>query len=59
VYELTATLDERQKEILYYLAIRQWTPQRLAKMRGQTDRNIRKVYAKMIADVQYKLLVVS
>ena len=55
VYELTALLDEKQKEILYYWVIRQWTPQRIAEMRGQTDRNIRKVYAKMIADIQRKM----
>ena len=55
VYDIVKPLEERQKEILYYLAIRQWTPQRLAVMRGQTDRNIRKVYAKMIGDIQDKL----
>jgi len=55
VYDMVNPLEEKQKEILYYLAIRQWTPQRLAVMRGQTDRNIRKVYAKMIGDIQDKL----
>jgi len=55
VYDMVKPLEEKQKEILYYLAIRQWTPQRLAVMRGQTDRNIRKVYAKMIGDIQGKL----
>jgi hypothetical protein len=28
VYDLTVGLDEKQKEILYYLAIRLWTPNR-------------------------------
>ena len=55
IHDLTKKLDEKQKEILYYLAIRQWTPQRLAVMRGQTDRNIRKVYNKMIEDMQHKI----
>ena len=55
IYDIVKPLEEKQKEILYYLAIRQWTPQRLAAMRGQTDRNIRKVYVKMISDIQEKL----
>gem|GEM_PF-287373 len=55
VYDLVKPLEEKQKEILYYLTIRQWTPQRLAAMRGQTDRNIRKVYSKMIGSIQEKL----
>jgi len=55
VYRLTEDLDEKQKEILYYLAIRLWTPQMLAVMREQTDRNIRKVYNKMIEGIQQKL----
>jgi len=55
IYDIVKPLEEKQKEILYYLAIRLWTPQRLAAMRGQTDRNIRKVYAKMIGDIQDKL----
>ena len=55
VYELTKKLDENRKEILYYWAIRQWSPQQIAAMRGQTDRNIRKVYNKMIDDIRYEL----
>ncbi|MCL1883477.1 MAG: hypothetical protein FWF81_06985 [Defluviitaleaceae bacterium] len=55
IYDILKPLEEKQKEILYYLAIRLWTPQRLAVMRGQTDRNIRKVYAKMLGDMQDKL----
>jgi hypothetical protein len=55
IHDIVKALDEKQKEVLYYLAIRQWTPQRLAALREQTDRNIRKVYAKMIEDIQEKL----
>ena len=54
-YEMITELDENRKEILYYLAIRQWSPQRIATMRGQTDRNVRKVYTKMIDEMQYEL----
>ena len=48
-------LDESRKEILYYLVIRQWSPQRLAAFRGQTDRNIRKVYGVIIAKIRKRL----
>ena len=36
-------LKDLQKEILYFLYLRLYKPQRLATLRGQTDRNIRKV----------------
>ena len=55
IYDLTKGLDENRKEILYYWAIRLWTPQRIAAYRGQTDRNIRKVYNKMIGEMRGKL----
>ena len=55
VYNSLVRLDEKQKEILYYLAIRLWTPQQIAAMRGQTDRNIRKVYGKMIDSMQQEI----
>jgi hypothetical protein len=55
IFYLMDKLDENRKEILYYWAIRLWTPQRIATMRGQTDRNIRKVYAKMIGEMQHRL----
>ena len=55
IYDLTKELDENRKEILYYWAIRLWTPQRIAAYRGQTDRNIRKVYNKMIDEMRGKL----
>ena len=55
IYDLTKELDENRKEILYYWAIRLWTPQKIAAYRGQTDRNIRKVYNKMIDEMRGKL----
>ena len=55
IYELTKALDENRKEIFYYWAIRLWTPQRIAAFRGQTDRNIRKVYNKMIEEIRQEL----
>ena len=55
VFDITKGLDENRKEILYYWVIRQWSPQKIAAMRGQTDRNIRKVYHKMIGDIREKM----
>jgi hypothetical protein len=48
-------LDENRKEILYYHAVRQWSAQKLAAFRGQTDRNVRKVYNATIWWVRKKL----
>ena len=55
VFDYTSELSEDQKEILYYWAIRRWTPQQIAVYRNQTDRNIRKVYNFMIADIRKKI----
>jgi hypothetical protein len=55
IYDLTHALDENRKEILYYWAIRLWSPQKIAAYRGQSDRNIRKVYNKMIDEIREKL----
>jgi hypothetical protein len=57
VYDFTSVLDEDHKEILYYWAIRQWMPQRIATLRGQTDRNIRKVYHRMVDELRRKLYI--
>ena len=48
-------LDEDDKELLYLRAIRYWSPQKLAEKRGQTDRNIRKIYDVMITSLRRKL----
>ena len=55
VHDLTSVLDGEHKEIYYYRAIRQWKPKQIAALRGQTDRNVRKVYNKMIEDLRYEL----
>jgi hypothetical protein len=39
----TQELKDVHKELLYYLVIRQYSCQRVACMREQTERNIRKV----------------
>jgi len=49
------TLKAEQKEILYYRAIRQWSSQKLAVYRGQSDRNIRKVYATLISKIHKEM----
>ena len=52
LHELTAnrflsklffTLSDEQKEVLYYLFVKQYSTARLAAIRGQSDRNIRKL----------------
>jgi hypothetical protein len=55
VSDILKTLNENQLEVLYYWAIRQWTPQRIAAFRGQSDRNILKVYATLIEGLRKKL----
>jgi len=52
---LTDDLDANRKEIFYYRAILLWTPQYIAYVRDQSDRNIRKVYNKMMDEVRYEL----
>jgi hypothetical protein len=55
VSEPLRELDGNRKEILYYRVVRGWSPQRLAAFRGQTDRNIRKVYDKTIDNLRIYL----
>ena len=57
VRDFTMELDESHREILYYWAIRQWSPQKIAALRNQTDRNIRKVYHNMIADIRKNMYI--
>lgn len=49
-------LKDEHKEILYYLAIRQYSNQRVACIRGQSDRNIRKVRDTVIRKLRKNLL---
>lgn len=55
VSDILKTLNENQLEVLYYWAIRQESPQQIAKRRGQSDRNILKVYATLIEGLRKKL----
>ena len=48
-------LKEEHKEIFYFLFLRQFSPQYLALMRGQTDRNIRKVRDTVLRKVRKKM----
>ena len=55
MFDFIMELNDDQREILFYSAIRQWTPQKIAEIRGQTDRNIRKVYENMIENIRKKM----
>jgi len=55
ISEPVKALSENQKEILFFRAIWQWSPQKIAAMRNQSDRNIRKVYDTLIESLQKKL----
>lgn len=50
-----AEMWEEHKEIFFFLYLRQYSPQRVAAMRGQTDRNIRKVRDTMLRKVRKKI----
>ena len=52
--EALKLLNDNQKEIFYSIAIDGKTPQQVAKYRGQTDRNIRKVYSGAIQSIYKK-----
>ena len=49
-------LNEEQKFLLFLCALRQYSSTRIAAMRGQTERNIRKVRGTMLKKIQKKLL---
>ena len=48
-------LKEEHKEIFYFLFLRQFSPQHVALMRGQTDRNIRKVRDTLLRKIHKKM----
>ena len=48
-------LKDEQKEILYFLYLRLYSPQSLACMRGQSDRNIRKVRDVALRSIRRKV----
>ena len=49
-------LDENHKELLFLCAVRLFSSTRIAAIRGQSDRNIRKVRATMFKKIRKKLL---
>ena len=48
-------LSDEQKELLYYIAIREYSTAKIAQLRGQTDRNIRKVRNTMLKKIWKKM----
>ena len=53
--QMIEELSEDHKEILYFLSIRLYSTAQLAQMRGQSDRNIRKVRNTIRKKLQKKL----
>lgn len=54
--DILRELSEDHKFLLFLCALRQYSSTRIAAMRGQTDRNIRKVRGTMLKKIQKKLL---
>lgn len=54
--ELIHKLSENHKEVLFYSAVHLYDCARIAALRGQSDRNIRKVRALLVYNLQRKLL---
>lgn len=55
ISELINSLSEEQKEVLYYLSIKQYSTTRVAAIRGQTGRNIRKLRTTVYRKLQKKM----
>ena len=55
ISELLRNLNEDQQEILYFLIVRLYSTTRLAEMRHQSDRNIRKQRKKICAKLQKRM----
>ena len=55
VSESVKALNDNQKEVLYFKAIRLYSVKKIAKIRGQTDRNVLKVYTTLINTLRRKL----
>ena len=51
IWKAVRDMKEEHKELLYFMGLKYFSPQRMAVFRGQTDRNIRKV-----RDVMYRKL---
>ncbi|MDL2218690.1 sigma-70 family RNA polymerase sigma factor, partial [Christensenellaceae bacterium OttesenSCG-928-M15] len=55
VSDILKTLNENQLEVMYYWVIRQEKPKQIAARRGQSTRNILKVYTGLIKGLWKKL----
>lgn len=53
--QIIRSLREEHKEIFYFLYLRLFSPQYVAQMRGQTDRNIRKVRDTVLRKIHKKM----
>ena len=49
-------LNENHKELLFYSAVRLYSSAKIAKIRGQTDRNIRKVMKTVLKKIHKNIL---
>lgn len=49
-------LSDDHKEILYFSAVRMYSSMKIAELRGQSDRNIRKVRNTMLKRIHKKIL---
>ena len=49
-------LNQKRRELLYYMAIKQYTPKQIAELLGQTERNVRKCEAVMLKHLRADLL---
>jgi len=55
ISQILKELSINRKEILYYSAIRLYSTAHIAELRGQTDRNIRKIRLQIIQYIRQKL----
>ena len=56
ISDILYSLNEEQKFLLFLYAVRQYSSVRIAAIKGQSDRNIRKVRGTMLKRIQKKLL---
>lgn len=54
--QILSDLDENHKELLFLCAVRLFSSRRISAIRGQSDRNIRKVRVTMFKKIRKKLL---
>ena len=56
ISEALAALSEDHREVMFFSAVRLYSSKRIGKMRGQTDRNIRKVRNTALKKIHKKIL---